>query len=308
MSGKFKTAIDLPLVEEVTAPEQDNVRVWANDSIQLTITDSDGENMVLAALSDVPTELSQLTNDANYVADDNYVHTDNNYTTAEKNKLAELSPLPIATTSTLGGIMPDGTTLAVDSSTGVASVVGGGGGGDGHYVRLACTTVTTSVFYITYESLFDSTTYSGYVVYFEKLLPLITDGLFCLQFKSGTGVYNATTDYVSFCTVGYGTQYTTTTITDKWVPITNIGAVAPVALTNATGVSGYMFISATNTDTSRAQLVAAANVHTSTGGPATYCTCSGGLNVPYDVDGFRLMFSSGKTIAGTVTIFGVKKL
>jgi hypothetical protein len=36
--------------------------------------------------------------------------------------------LPIATNSTLGGIKPDGTTITVDPSTGVASATGGGGG------------------------------------------------------------------------------------------------------------------------------------------------------------------------------------
>lgn len=38
----------------------------------------------------VPTKLSELTNDNNTVTDANYVHTDNNYTTAEKDKLADL--------------------------------------------------------------------------------------------------------------------------------------------------------------------------------------------------------------------------
>lgn len=38
----------------------------------------------------VPTKTSDLTNDDNVVKDANYVHTDNNYTTAEKNKLADL--------------------------------------------------------------------------------------------------------------------------------------------------------------------------------------------------------------------------
>lgn len=36
----------------------------------------------------VPTKLSDLTNDNNYVTDANYVHTDNNYTTTEKTKLS----------------------------------------------------------------------------------------------------------------------------------------------------------------------------------------------------------------------------
>ena len=36
----------------------------------------------------VPTKVSDLNNDSNFVADANYVHTDNNYTTTEKNKLS----------------------------------------------------------------------------------------------------------------------------------------------------------------------------------------------------------------------------
>ena len=36
----------------------------------------------------VPTKLTDLNNDGNFVTDANYVHTDNNYTTTEKNKLA----------------------------------------------------------------------------------------------------------------------------------------------------------------------------------------------------------------------------
>lgn len=38
----------------------------------------------------VPTKTSDLNNDDHVVKDANYVHTDNNYTTAEKNKLADL--------------------------------------------------------------------------------------------------------------------------------------------------------------------------------------------------------------------------
>lgn len=38
----------------------------------------------------VPTKLSELTNDDNFVKDANYVHTDNNYTIGEKQKLAGL--------------------------------------------------------------------------------------------------------------------------------------------------------------------------------------------------------------------------
>ena len=39
----------------------------------------------------VPSNLSELTNDVNYVQDANYVHTDNNYSTEDKDKLAGLS-------------------------------------------------------------------------------------------------------------------------------------------------------------------------------------------------------------------------
>lgn len=39
----------------------------------------------------VPTNLTDLTNDGNFVQDASYVHTDNNYTTTEKNKLAGIA-------------------------------------------------------------------------------------------------------------------------------------------------------------------------------------------------------------------------
>lgn len=39
----------------------------------------------------IPTKLTDLTNDGNFVTDANYVHTDNNYTTADKNKLAGIA-------------------------------------------------------------------------------------------------------------------------------------------------------------------------------------------------------------------------
>lgn len=58
----------------------------------------------------IPTKLTELTNDGNFVRDNNYVHTDSNYTAVEKTKLqgiesgANKYTLPIATSSTLGGI------------------------------------------------------------------------------------------------------------------------------------------------------------------------------------------------------------
>lgn len=39
----------------------------------------------------IPTKLTDLTNDGNFVTDANYVHTDNNFTTTDKNKLAGIA-------------------------------------------------------------------------------------------------------------------------------------------------------------------------------------------------------------------------
>jgi hypothetical protein len=46
----------------------------------------DGDEVAVKA--NIPTALSSLTNDGNFVTDSSYVHTDNNFTTAEKTKLA----------------------------------------------------------------------------------------------------------------------------------------------------------------------------------------------------------------------------
>lgn len=68
----------------------------------------------------IPSKLSELTNDSNYVQDANYVHTDNNYSTQDKQKLdgidagANNYELPKATSSTLGGIMI-GDNITIDS-------------------------------------------------------------------------------------------------------------------------------------------------------------------------------------------------
>ena len=73
-------------LENIAAGAQVNVLEGVKvNGTKLTI---DGEKLVDIS---VPTKLSQLTNDADYVTDANYVHTDNNYTTAEKNKLAGIA-------------------------------------------------------------------------------------------------------------------------------------------------------------------------------------------------------------------------
>lgn len=60
------------------------------------VTDTKNLAAMLAALESkitakIPTKLSQLSNDGNFVQDTNYVHTDNNFTTEEKEKLAGLT-------------------------------------------------------------------------------------------------------------------------------------------------------------------------------------------------------------------------
>lgn len=91
-------------VREITEYE-DTTDVSVGDTHDVAISKLrqiiiDNEYVTAAALNDLetrkvdssmlPTKLSQLTNDANYVQDENYVHTDNNYTTAEKTKLENL--------------------------------------------------------------------------------------------------------------------------------------------------------------------------------------------------------------------------
>lgn len=60
------------------------------------VTDTENLAAMLAALESkitakIPTKLSQLSNDGNFVQDTNYVHTDNNFTTEEKEKLSGLA-------------------------------------------------------------------------------------------------------------------------------------------------------------------------------------------------------------------------
>lgn len=60
------------------------------------VTDTENLAAMLVALESkitakIPTKLSQLSNDGNFVQDTNYVHTDNNFTTPEKKKLSGLA-------------------------------------------------------------------------------------------------------------------------------------------------------------------------------------------------------------------------
>lgn len=54
----------------------------------------------------VPTKTSDITNDSNFPVDANYVHTDNNYTTAEKQQLADVA----GRVSTIEGKIPNAAT------------------------------------------------------------------------------------------------------------------------------------------------------------------------------------------------------
>lgn len=62
----------------------------------------------------VPTKLTDLTNDGNFVKDANYVHTDNNYTTDEKTKLSGIAVG--AQVNVIEGVQVDGVDLVVDKN------------------------------------------------------------------------------------------------------------------------------------------------------------------------------------------------
>ena len=73
----------------------------------------------------VPTKTSDLTNDSNFVSDASYVHTDNNYTTNEKNKLADLNQVEAnPSTGTSAG---DLSTISIGGTK--YDIPSGGGGG-----------------------------------------------------------------------------------------------------------------------------------------------------------------------------------
>lgn len=131
--------IDTFAGEVSVKPKINNVELSGNKtSADLLLADRTHTHVIsdITNLPTIPSKTSDLTNDSNFVSDSSYVHTDANFTTAEKTKLAGVAAnannytLPVATTSTLGGIKPDGTTISVDAN-GVATVIGGGGGGGG---------------------------------------------------------------------------------------------------------------------------------------------------------------------------------
>lgn len=69
----------------------------------------------------VPTKLTDLTNDGNFVQDASYVHTDNNYTSAEKTKLAGIAEG--AQVNVLEGVQVNGADLTIDENKKVNVVI-----------------------------------------------------------------------------------------------------------------------------------------------------------------------------------------
>lgn len=70
-------------------------------------------SMIFAKKEELPTKLSDLTNDGNFVTDASYVHTDNNYTTTEKNKLKNIASN--AQVNIIESVSVNGTALDVNS-------------------------------------------------------------------------------------------------------------------------------------------------------------------------------------------------
>lgn len=133
-------------------PLSSNVTITAGDVGAYTTSQTDSLLSDKADISDipvVPTNVSSFTNDAGYITS-SYVGngtitftqggvTKGSITTNQSGDATialdaggNQYVLPPATTSTLGGVIVDGTTITVDSN-GVISSVGGGGGGGATY-------------------------------------------------------------------------------------------------------------------------------------------------------------------------------
>lgn len=86
-SGKGLSSNDYTTIEKTklsgidTSAQVNVIETVKKNGATLTVTNK-------AVDISVPTKISDLTNDSDFVEDPNYVHTDNNYTSAEKTKLA----------------------------------------------------------------------------------------------------------------------------------------------------------------------------------------------------------------------------
>lgn len=96
--------VDIPSNKDVILVQKAGSTEWTKEdkAISETIPEApkDGKQYarqdgswseVKATSVDVPTKLSQLENDADYVQDPNYVHTDNNFSTSLKDQLSDLN-------------------------------------------------------------------------------------------------------------------------------------------------------------------------------------------------------------------------
>lgn len=95
----------------------------------------------LPSSTTIPSRTSQLTNDSGFVTNSGLSSTYATKTELQEveNQIPDTYTLPVANTTTLGGIKPDGSSITVDSD-GTAHAVGGGGGGS--YVLPTATTET----------------------------------------------------------------------------------------------------------------------------------------------------------------------
>ena len=121
---------DLSALTEDVSNLNESVVSGDNNTLESAKSYTDEKVKDYATKGDIPTKISELENDDNTVKDAEYVHTDNNYTSEDKSKLDSLNnyELPIASTSTLGGIkLGEGLEVEVD---GTVNVTGGGGSGE----------------------------------------------------------------------------------------------------------------------------------------------------------------------------------
>lgn len=111
------------------------------DGAQVNVIESIKVNGVASTITSkevditVPTKLSELTNDGNFVTDSNYVHTDNNFTNADKTKLTGIATG--AEANVLEGITVNGTAATITN-------------------KIAAITTPTKVSQLTNDSKFQS--------------------------------------------------------------------------------------------------------------------------------------------------------
>jgi len=73
----------------------------------------------------IPTKVSQLSNDSNFVSDSSYVHTDNNYTTAEKNKLSGIASGAEVNQNAFATVKVGSTSLIADAKSDTLTITAG---------------------------------------------------------------------------------------------------------------------------------------------------------------------------------------